>query len=102
MTVEIPEHIQNDRYWQPVIYLFTKNDKLNSYFTTEYFDFDTRTIEMPKLRAKSKYWSQAERFMLSLALHLFNERNKINLGDMDYLDANNIELAIDAIRMRFR
>ena len=40
--------------------------------------------------------------MLILALHLFNERNKIDLGDMDYLDANNIELAIDAIRMRFR
>lgn len=102
MSVEIPERIATNRYWQPVIFLFTENDKLNQYFTTEFFDFDHNSIKTTSLRAKAKYWSQSERFMLNLALHLYNERNKINLSDMDYLDGNNQELAIEAIRMRFR
>ncbi|WP_268874254.1 hypothetical protein [Sutcliffiella cohnii] len=39
--------------------------------------------------------------MLKLALHLFNERNKVNLGDMDYLDDSNKKLAIEAIKLRY-
>lgn len=102
MIMVMPERILKDRYWQPLIFLFQQNAKLNQYFTDEYFEFEEGTIKVAALRAKSKYWSQSERFMLSLALHLHSDRNKINLSDMDYLDNNNKELVIDAIRMRFR
>lgn len=102
MTETIPRHLINDRYWKPVLYLFIEHDKLNLYFTDEYFDFEECTIKIQKLKNKSKVWSKSERFMLNLALHLYNESNKVNLSDMDYLDENNLELAMAAIRMRFK
>ena len=52
------------------------------------------TIKINALKKVAAPWSQSEKFILYLALHLFNERHKVNLSDMDYLDATNKELAM--------
>lgn len=91
-----------DRHWISLLFLFKENAKLNGYLTTKYFDLENRVIHISKLREVSKPWSNSEKFMLDLALHLFNQRNKINLASMDSLDPYNLNLAIEAIRIRFK
>ena len=98
----IPTHLLNDRYWRSVIHLFTNNYKLKSVFTTKYFDFDDCTIKIQSLKRAAGPWSSSEKTMLNLALHLFNERNKFNLSDLDYLDDFNRKIAFEAMMMRFQ
>ncbi|QVY60966.1 DUF6075 family protein [Cytobacillus gottheilii] len=97
----IPSYMSNDRYWRAVIYLFKNNVKLQSVFTTKYFDLEEGTIKITALKRNAAPWSSSEKFMLNLALHLFNQNNKVNLSDMDLLDDNNKKLAMEAIRLRF-
>ncbi|WBL16407.1 hypothetical protein [Sutcliffiella sp. NC1] len=98
---KIPSSLLNDRYWRSVIHLFKNHYKLQQVFTTKYFDLSEGTIKIGLLRKVSGPWSESEKFMLKLALHLFNERNKVNLGDMDYLDDSIKKLAIEAIKLRY-
>lgn len=101
MAATIPSYILKDKYWKPVIHLFKNNGKLNSVFTTKYFDLEEGTIKITALKRNAAPWSQSEKFMLNLALHLYNESNKVNLSDMDYLDDYNLKLAMEAIKLRF-
>ncbi|KAB2335898.1 hypothetical protein F7732_00295 [Bacillus mesophilum] len=97
----IPSYMSNDRYWRAVIYLFKNNAKLQSVFTTKYFDLEAGTIKITALKRNAAPWSSSEKFMLNLALHLFNQNNKLNLSDMDLLDDHNKKLAMEAIKLRF-
>ncbi|MEH7122079.1 hypothetical protein V7127_02420 [Bacillus sp. JJ1773] len=97
----IPSSIARDRYWRGVIHLFQNNLKLKSVFTTKYFDLEAGSIKITSLKRVAAPWSHSEKFMLNLALHLYNERNKVNLSDIDYLDEYNKKLAMEAIKMRF-
>lgn len=107
--VQIPQHMLSDRYWKATLHLFAKHALLKRYFTTKYFDFEEDTIDFEEdtidsaaLKRLSRTWSQSEKFMLNLALHLFNERlAKVNLSDMDYLDEFNKQLVLEALRLRF-
>lgn len=99
--MQIPTHLINDRYWSGILHLFMKNAKLQRCLTEQYFDFEEGTIKASALKQLAKPWSQSERFMLELALHLYNEQHKVNLSDMDYLDSNNKTLAFEALHMRF-
>jgi hypothetical protein len=98
---KIPNYIASDRYWKGVIHLFQNQYKLKSVFTTKYFDLENGSIRIAALKKFAAPWSGSEKFMLNLALHLYNERNKVNLSDMDYLDNYNKELAMEAIKLRF-
>jgi hypothetical protein len=100
-TTTIPSHIARDRYWKGVIHLFSNNGKLKQVFTTKYFDLEVGLIKISSLKKVSAAWSQSEKFLLNLALHLYNESNKVNLSDMDYLDDYNKKLAMEAIALRF-
>lgn len=100
-AVEIPEHLLKDRYWRGLFYLFVNHPKLQQYFTTQYIDLEEGIIKAAALKKIAAPWSQSERFMLSLALHLYNEDHKVNLHDMDYLDVKNKGLVMEAIRLRF-
>lgn len=100
-TTTIPSSLLKDRYWAPMLYLFQENDKLNTLFTTKYFDFDERTVKIQALQRACRGWSRSEVFMLKLAMHCFNDRNKVDLGDMDYLDHENTNLAFEALKMRY-
>lgn len=97
----VPSYLIKDRYWRSVIHLFKNHYRLQDYFTTKYFNFEEGTIRIAALKKVAGPWSQSEKFMLNLALHLFNERNKVNLSDMDYLDDYNKKLAMEAITLRY-
>jgi len=100
-AVKVPEHLMRDRYWRGTLHLFVNHPKLQSCFNTKYFDLQSGTIKGPVLKKLSGPWSESEKFALNLALHLFNERYKVNLSDMDYLDPYNKQLAFEALRLRF-
>lgn len=97
----LPAHLLKDRYWASLIHLFQNQRKLKSVFTTKYFDIEAGTIRFQALKRVAGPWSTSEKALLNLALHLFNERNKFNLSDIDCLDENNRKLAYEAIRIRF-
>lgn len=99
----IPTYLMSDKYWKPVLYLFKHHPKLNACFTTKYFDLKGESIYVSKLKYASRPWSQSEKFMLNLALHLFNDNNKLpnGLSEMSYLDDSNKALAMKAISLRF-
>lgn len=99
--MQIPAHLLNDRYWSGTLHLFINHYKLQSYLTSKYFDFEEETIDVAALKRISKPWSQSERFMLSLALSLFNARYTVQLSDMDYLDSTNKRLAFEALHRRY-
>jgi hypothetical protein len=88
-------------YWKGVIHLFQNNAKLKGLFTTKYFDLESGSIKITALKRTAAPWSQSEKFMLNLALHLYNDSNKVNLSDMDYLDDYNKKIAMEAITLRF-
>jgi hypothetical protein len=101
MSNTIPSSLLKDRYWASLIHLFQNNHRLNGVFTTKYFDLQEGTVKFQALKNFAAPWSSSEKVMLNLALHLFNERNKFNLSDLDYLDSNNKRLAYEAIKIRF-
>lgn len=88
--------------WASILYLFKNHSKLQNYLTDDYFDLDNGFIHVKQLLAISKSWSRSERFMLQLAIHLFNGEVKVDLNDIDYLDLNNKRLVIKALKMRFK
>lgn len=90
----------HDRYWRGTLHIFEENEKLQRYIAT-HIDFEALTINASELLRISKSWSRSEKFMLRLALHLFNEQYSFNLSDIDYLDSKNREIAFNAIRLRF-
>ena len=97
----IPSYISQDRYWKGVIHLFQNNWKLKTVFTTKYFDMENGLIEVVALKRAASKWSQAEKFMLNLAIHLYTNDGKVDLSNMDYLDDYNKKLAMQAIALRF-
>jgi len=40
--------------------------------------------------------------MLQLAIHLFNGEVKVDLNDIDYLDINNKQFVMKALKVRFK
>jgi len=97
----IPADLMQDRYWRGTLHLFLNQPRLKSVCTTKYIDVNNRIIKVDALKRQAQPWSHSEKFMLQLALHLFNERHKVNLSDMDFLDSNNKRLAFQAMQMRF-
>lgn len=97
----VPTHLMQDKYWRGTLHIFTQNEKLK-YAAAPYVDVEDCTINRAGLKRISKPWSRSERFMLELALHLYSERNKVNLTDMDYLDSRNKQIAFEAIKLRFQ
>ncbi len=100
-TQTIPGHLLKDRYWRATLHLFINHPKLQRYLTSQFFDLEKGTIRAAALKKAAAPWSESEKFALNLALHCFNESHKVNLSDMDYLDLQNKQLALDAIKLRF-
>lgn len=90
-----------DKYWSSMLHIFREHGKLRRYMTTAYMDPTAGTVRIKKLKEESKSWSPSEKFMLALALHLYNPSNKVDLAGMDGLDSNNTRIALEAIRMRY-
>ncbi|MGO4540346.1 hypothetical protein [Paenibacillus sp. 2TAB19] len=101
-TQAIPSHLLKDRYWSPLLYLFTENPKLRQH--ANHIDLEEMSVNSFALLTASGPWSPSEKFMLYLALHLFNEEfaaDKLHLSDMDRLDLKNKNLALKALQLRF-
>lgn len=98
--MQVPNELLKDRYWKGTLHIFAQSPKLQGYIRT-HIDFIDQTINISGLKYISRPWSPSEKFMLNLALHLYNERNKVNLSDIDYLDSNNKQIALHAIKLRF-
>ncbi|MEC1714712.1 hypothetical protein ABEV09_04330 [Schinkia azotoformans] len=101
MPQAIPSYIARDPYWKPVIHLFQKNAKLNTLFNTKYFDMEHGLIDSAALKKSASKWSQSEKFLLNLAIHLYTNDGKLDLCNMDYLDDYNKKLVMEAITLRF-
>lgn len=103
MNKPIPEHLFMNRYWKPLLFLFSEHPKLSKLFTPSYVDLEREQVRVRALRYASREWSASEKFMLNLALHLFNATNKLpnGLDDMEGLDTFNTRLVLKAIRMRY-
>lgn len=97
----VPSHLYKDRYWASMLHLFRNHSKLQRSFNTKYFDFSQEIVKVQSLKRAAAPWSTSEKVMLNLAFHLFNERNRFNLSDLDSLDSNNKQLALEAIKIRF-
>lgn len=100
-TIVIPEHLLKDRYWKPVITIFTKHEKLKPYLFSKYINFKNRCIDIKGLLSVSKPWATSEKFMLRFALHLYNSSTKIDLAEIDNLDHTNRKLLQEALELRF-
>lgn len=87
--------------WSALLYLFQNHSTLQKYFKSDYFDLDNGLIYLDQLLQVSKSLSTTEQFVLQLALNLFNGRVNIDLNYIDYLDQNNRQLLIEALKIRF-
>ena len=94
------QELISDRYWRGTIFIFSQSETLKR-VVQPYVDLEERSIDFEGLKRISLPWSNADKFMLNLALHLFSEQYEVNLSDMDYLDSKNKAIALKAIRLRF-
>ncbi len=98
----VPTNLITDRYWRSALYLMTSR-ALRDVVLPHYYDFKKEIIEIHKLK-KVRGLSHSQDFLLSLALHLFNDTNKLpkdGLTGLSYLDSENFKLAIEAIIIRY-
>lgn len=100
-VVGIPIELQQDRFWSGLLHLFCNMPKLKMYLRPEFVDIENQDVHADALLKIAGPWSPSEKFMLNLALHLFNEIHIVNLSDMDRLDFNNKKMALRAIQKRF-
>lgn len=101
MAKKVPEHIARDRYWKPVLHLFQNNAKLRTLFTTKYFNLENGLIKVDALKRSTSKWSQTEKFMVNVAIHLYTNNGRLDLSNMDHLDDFNRKLVLEAITLRF-
>lgn len=99
---KIEQIMKANSEWATVLYLFQNHSKLQNYLKYENFDLDNGLINVKHLLKLSKPWSKSEKFMLYLAIHLFNGEVNVDLNDMDYLDSNNKKLVRKALEIRFK
>ncbi len=97
----IPKQLMQDRYWRGLLHIFMNHAKLKQYLSADYIDFNELTVKVDKLKKASRGWSTSEKFMLALALHLYNGRNKVDMSEADRLDEKNTEIALKALRLRY-
>ncbi|AIQ26940.1 MULTISPECIES: hypothetical protein [unclassified Paenibacillus] len=97
----IPEHLFQDRYWRGLLHIFTNHNKLKQFLSNpDFFDFEELSLHVEALLKASKGWSPCEKFMLEVALHLFNGINKIDLSQADRLDNKSTEILREALLLR--
>lgn len=94
--------VANNQYLDALLYIFKNHSKLENYFTEEYVNVESQILHIEKLKQLSKTWSTNEKFMLDLALNLFGIQGKIDLNMIDYLDQDNKQIAIEALKIRFQ
>lgn len=97
LTIEQNKQIDDDCYYLSLIYLLSLvNKDLNDYFTLDGFNG-------MKLIEDSAGYSSSERFIINLALHLFNNLYEHAAIDdiFSYLDSKNQLIVLNALKLRY-
>lgn len=100
----LPEWVKNDPYWHSALYVLQKMIERDPKFlelTRKFIDLETASVSFRDMKKAVERWAHSEKIMVALAAHLFNEIHEFNLSDLDYLDSNNKQVAVTAIRVRF-
>lgn len=98
----IPSQLFEDKYWKGLLHIFMNHGKLKHFLSDPaYFDFEEFTLHSDKLLEASKDWGTGERFMLEVALHMFNGIHKVDLSKADVLEDKYLEIVIHALRLRY-
>jgi hypothetical protein len=66
-----------------------------------FVNLDESSIDFFGMKRAISSWSHSEKIMVKLAAHLFNKIHKFNLSDLDYLDSQNMKVALKSIELRF-
>lgn len=84
-------------------YIFLNHEKLRKEIEIgELVNLESQIIRYNLLREKSRKWSVNERFLLHLALNLFDFCCiKVDMSRIDRLSENERDIALTAIRIRF-
>ncbi|MEK4141124.1 hypothetical protein NST48_09230 [Paenibacillus sp. FSL M7-0547] len=97
----IPDHLHHDRYWRGLLHIFTNHNKLKQLLSNPaLIDFEELTVHVDELIKASKSWSPSEKYMLTVALHLFNGINSIDIDPADRLDDKNTAILREALLLR--
>ena len=84
-------------------YIFLNHEKLRKEVESgELVNLESQIIRSHALREKARKWTISERFLLHLALNLFNFCCvKVDLSRIDRLNEKERDIALTAIRIRF-
>lgn len=98
----IPDHLHQDRYWRGLLHIFTNHNKLKQFLSNpEFIDFEELTIHSDRMLEASNSWSVCEKFMLEVALHMYNGIHKIDLSLADRMDEGNTVILLKALQLRY-
>lgn len=90
-------------YREALRHIFMNNAKLRDEVEKdEIVNIDAEMIRVDELREKALEWDFEDRFLLDLALHLYDcSEIEVDLGNIDYLSKEGSIAALNAIRIRF-
>ena len=102
--IVVPEWMITDVYWRGTIHILGSMANREPKFRPllhRYVNVDESSIDFFGMKRAVSSWSHSEKIMVKLAAHLFNQVHKFNLSDLDYLDSQNMRVALKAIELRF-
>lgn len=83
-------------------YIFVNHPKLKKLIGGPYINLEGQLIDVNSLKALARKWTFNERFLLDLALNLFEvDGTKVDLSRINRLNEKQREIALTAIRIRF-
>ncbi len=99
----IPSWMKKDQYWSSTLYILGEMNHpgLDS-IRHKFVDIEGTSINFVAIRKATAKWSTGEKILIALAAHLFNSHHKFNLSDLDYLGRDFGQIALQAIRVRYR
>ncbi len=99
MSIQIPAHLLKSPEWQAALLLLA-NTSLKEFFTTQYVDLKTETIDFQKMLSAAT--SHGNHCLVELAAHLFNvwRYPKFPGEEIYMLDYDNKKYALLAIMIR--
>ncbi len=99
---KLPSQAQTDPGWQPMLLIILGVPRLRQTITP-YLNLKQAWVDVPGYQAEMRgLLSYSEKWLAALAFHLFNNTHplpKEGLAGLRYLDRNNFELVLTALRL---
>lgn len=97
---KLPEKYFHNKEYLTLIYVATSNQELFSK-VLRYFDFNTFNFHISDMFEQQDF-SGGMRIMAELAVLFFNSGVEVSIGELSRLDDENFNIAMSAIKFRFR